>query len=82
MSCRNMVQRRDALGQPALEQLPLGRGMMRGIRSNGKMRSMPPAVAVDREGDALVQKGSVGQPPPLGKTLQRQTMPRNASSTR
>ena len=53
--------RGQALRQAALERAATRRPvMMRGSRSNGKIRSVPCVVAVDREGDALGQERLVG----------------------
>ena len=54
------VDRGEPLGQAAPSVPHSAAVMMRGSRSNGKMRSVPCFVAVDREGDALGQKGAVG----------------------
>ena len=67
------VERAHALHEPALDVAPTRRrGITRGIRSNGKIRSSPLLLAVDREADALVEERDVDRAPALLELLDAQ----------
>ena len=57
---QEQVQRGDALGQAALEHVPLGGGDDPGNQVVGEDPLGALAAAVDGEGDALVQEGEIG----------------------
>ena len=57
---QEQVERGNALGQSAFDAAPFRAGDQAGQQVIGKDALRPLLPAVDREGDALVQKGEVG----------------------
>ncbi len=58
---QKQIQRRDSLDEAALDQIPFFRGNDARHEVEGKNALRPLVVVVDREGDALREKGGSGQ---------------------